>query len=150
MSTFLIVTALALLPLVGSAGQDRPKAEEALSLSGPRSGIAQPRKALVRDAQAFEALWKEHSRGASEMPMPTVDFKRYDVVGYFAGSRPSGGFSVTLGEIKRRGKVATVSVTLFKPGPGDFVTLAFTQPFALRAVPKLPKMVRFVVTERTR
>jgi len=152
MKTVLVVTILALLPLGGRAFQDTPGApgKEAMDLSGQHSGIVQPRKVVIRDAKAFAALWKAHSRGASEMPAPTVDFKKQDVVGYFAGAKPTGGYAVILGEIKRKGKYATVQATLVKPGVGDIVTEAFTQPFALRAVPKLPPFVRFVVTEKVR
>jgi hypothetical protein len=125
------------------------KAEKTLDISGAMSGIRQPRQVVIRDAKAFEKLWKEHTTGTS-LPMPPVDFKKYDVVAVFAGSKTTGGYQVILGEIKRSGKTATVHATLLKPGPGMMVTQAFTYPFAMRAVPKLPPTVKFTVVEKFR
>jgi hypothetical protein len=120
-----------------------------LDLTGARSGIQQPRNVVVRDAKAFAALWKQH-QVAGTAPFPSVDFKKHDVVAVFAGSKPTGGYTVEIGEVKRAKEAATVAVVLLKPGPGSMVTQAFTSPFAMRAVPKLPKNVKFEVTEKAR
>lgn len=133
------------------AAQPEGTVEKPFSLSGLRSSILKPRQVVVRDAKAFAALWKEHTAGVSvPAPLPKVDFKKFDVVAVFIGSKPTGGYSVEIGDVRRDRKEATIPVTLHKPGPGSIVTQAFTYPFAMRAVPKLPKAVKFTVTEKAR
>jgi hypothetical protein len=125
--------------------------EKPFTLSGHRSGIVKPRQVIVRDAKAFATLWKEHTTGiAIPPPLPKVDFQKNDVVAVFMGSKPTGGYSVEIGDIRHEKKGATITVTLLKPGPGSIVTQAFTYPFAMRAVPKLPKTVKFAITEKVR
>jgi hypothetical protein len=79
-----------------------------------------------------------------------VDFRRNHVVAVFAGTKPTGGFEVLIGEIRRGERRATVNVTLIKPGRGTVTTLALTQPFAMRIVPRLPDRVEFIMRERER
>lgn len=126
-------------------------AEKPLDTAGGRSGVHSPRNVVVRDAKAWQALWAEHAKGMFQPPPPpAVDFKKDDVIAVFAGAKPTGGYSISIGEVKRTPKSAEVHVTLLKPAPGAIVTQAFTQPFAMRAVPKLPKNVTFKVEEKTR
>lgn len=133
------------------AAQQEKANEKPFSLSGQRSSILKPRQVVVRDAKAFAALWKEHTtRATMPVSLPKVDFKKFDVVAVFMGSKPTGGYSVEIGDVRRDKKEATIPVTLHKPGPGSIVTQAFTYPFAMRAVPKLPKTVKFTVTEKAR
>jgi hypothetical protein len=118
-------------------------------ISGATSGVRQPRNVAVKDTKAFAALWKLHQPEGLK-PMPTVDFKKYDVVAVFAGSKTTGGYSVEIKDVKRTKESATVNAVLLKPAPGAMVFQAFTSPFAMKAVPKLPKAVKFEVTEKTR
>ncbi len=126
-------------------------AEQPFSLSGGRSAIRQPKNRVARDAKAFVALWAEHAKSfdGTVPPAPKVDFKKFDVVAVFLGSIPTGGHAVEIGDIKRTGRKAVVTALHMKPGPGAMVTQAFTYPFAMRAVPKLPPTVTFVAIEKT-
>ncbi|HXG23114.1 MAG TPA: protease complex subunit PrcB family protein [Chthonomonadales bacterium] len=133
------------------AAQPEQTGEKPFSLSGQRSSILKPRQVVVRDVKAFAALWKEHTAGVTvPASLPKVDFKKFDVVAVFLGSKPTGGYSVEIGDVRRDRKGATIPVTIHKPGPGSIVTQAFTYPFAMRAVPKLPKAVKFAITEKAR
>lgn len=126
--------------------------QEPFALAGARSQIRTPRNVVVRDEKAFAALWAEHAKqfDGTVPPLPKVDFKKYDVFAVFLGSIPTGGHSIDIGDIKRDGKKAVVKATHLKPGPGMIVTQAFTSPFAMKAVPKLPPAVAFdvITTER--
>jgi hypothetical protein len=126
----------------------RPE-EGALNLSGSYCRIRQARQIVLRSEKAFAALWKEH-RMSQEEPAPRVDFQKYDVVALYAGEKMTGGYSITIDRIRRDKKSATVEATLLKPGPDAITTQALTQPFALRAVPKLPKIVKFNIKEQIR
>jgi hypothetical protein len=138
--------------MIGLAGQGQPEstlqeAQVSRALSGFHSNIRAPRQTVIRNAGEWSALWKEH---APDRRAPTVDFRRYHVVAVFAGTKPTGGFEVVIGEIRRGVRGATVNATLIKPGKGTIVTLALTQPFAMRIVPRLPDRVQFVIRERER
>jgi hypothetical protein len=131
----------------GQSGSAEKGAQDTPSLSGFHSGIRTPQQAVIRNAREWAALWRRH---APDSRAPTVDFRRYHVVAVFAGTKPTGGFEVVIGEIQRGVRGATVHATLIKPGKGAMVTLALTQPFAMRIVPRLPDRVQFVIRERER
>jgi hypothetical protein len=123
--------------------------DKPLDQKGAFCGIRLPRNIIVRDTATWQKLWKEHL-GGRELPLPTVDFKKHDVVAVYAGSKNTGGYAIEITEIKRGKADAEVLAVLTKPGKGSIVTQAFTSPFALRAVPKLPAKVKFTVTEKER
>jgi hypothetical protein len=127
-------------------------AEQPFALVGGRSAIRQARNVVVRDEKTFAALWAEHAKmyDGTVPPEPKVDFKKVDVVAVFLGPISTGGHTVEIGDIKKTGKKAVVSATHLKPGPGTMTTQAFTYPFAMKAVPKLPQTVTFEVIEKER
>jgi hypothetical protein len=127
----------------GPAGGEQP-----LNIAGVYSGIRVAKQAVVRDAVAMASLWKQHMPNGSA-PTPQVDFKKYDVVAVFAGGKNTGGHSISIDSLEVKGKVATVHVKLHKPDPHAMVTQAFTYPFAMKAVAKLPRDVKFEITEVT-
>jgi hypothetical protein len=134
--------------MIAPAGSGQPvNGASSQSLSGFYSGIRAPRQQVVRSAREWAALWREH---APDRQAPLVDFRRNHVVAVFAGTKPTGGFEVLIGEIRRGERRATVNVTLIKPGRGTVTTLALTQPFAMRIVPRLPDRVEFIMRERER
>lgn len=53
------------------------------------SAISTPRQLVVRDAAAFEALWREHGANALPAPaLPKVNFATHMVIAVFAGAKP--------------------------------------------------------------
>jgi hypothetical protein len=131
----------------------KPAAAPSFKLEGARSGVRTARFALVRDQKALTSLLKEHNP-VGEFDTKGIDFKKHDVVAYFAGSKPTGGFSVELlgvDRAKESGKEsATVKFRLMKPGKGSMVIQAFTSPFLIQSVEKLPAKVTHTVTEQER
>src|SRR5689334_21222345 len=117
------------------------------AVAGTYSNIRTPKNVVIRDQKTFSAVWKEHI-GMGETPMPKVDFKKYDVIAVFIGPKPTGGFSVKIDDVKRGKTDAVVIATLAKPGPGTSTTQAFTYPYAMKAVPKLPATVNFTIREQ--
>lgn len=125
-----------------------PSPQTPFVLAGSRSGVKQSRNLVIRDEKAFAAVWAEHAKqyDGTVPPAPKIDFKKFDVVAIFLGSVPTGGHSVEIGEVKREAKKALVKATHLKPGPGMMVIQAFTTPFAMKAVDKLPPTVTFDLT----
>jgi hypothetical protein len=135
------------LAILMAISQNPPAPEKPLDLTGAFSRIHAPRQVVARTGEQFSKLWREHMGGAMGVPQPAVDFKKHDVVAVFAGSKNTGGYSVTIDSVKIDGRTATIYVTIHKPGPGMMVTQAFTYPFAMKAVGKLPPTVKFKLTE---
>jgi hypothetical protein len=114
------------------------------------SRIHEERRVVIRNRQTLEELWYEHMGADGTAPPPAVDFRGADVIGYFAGPRSSGGFRISIPHVSHIGRIAIVNVVISKPAPGEHVPLAFTYPGIIRTVPKLPVVVRFQVTTKTR
>jgi hypothetical protein len=132
-----------------AAVEAEQEAPARFKLAGLRSGIQKERFSLMRDEKALTALLKEHNR-FGEFNTKGIDFKKQTVIGYFAGSKPTGGYIVELIGIDRKKEGATVRIRLLKPGKGSMVTQAFTAPFVIEAVEKLPAKVVHTVTEEER
>ena len=81
--------------------------------------------------------------GAPDIGPPPVDFSSEIVVAVFLGSRPTGGYSVRIADIVREGDGIRVTAEETQPGPNCVVSQAFTQPFVLVAVTKVPGAVSF-------
>ncbi len=79
----------------GANGLDVPFVTVA---AGRTSGIRQPLRAVIRDRDAWLALWRRHA--GSTAVAPPVDFAREMVVAVFGGSG-AGARSVTITRIAR-------------------------------------------------
>ena len=123
------------------AGSDQP-----LTISGAISGIRTAKQVVVRDSAAFADLWKQHMPNGS-VPVPQVDFKKFDVIAVFAGLKNTGGHSIGIESVENKGKSAIVHVKVHKPAPGAMVTQMITCPFQMKAVAKLPQNVKFEIKE---
>lgn len=149
----LVVLALVACPLglAQNGSKPGPKPKEPagaplLDIHGIMSNIRQQRQVVVRNIEEWKQLWREH---AASSRAPVVDFSRYDVVAVFAGAKPTGGYEVRIDAVRvdAKKKEAVVEATLLKPARGTVTMQVFTFPFAMRAVPKLPQHVRFVLHE---
>jgi hypothetical protein len=110
--------------------------KDIFSCSGMNSHVTSQKSVIIHDQKAFADLWKEHN-GDSDVPVPQIDFSKYDVVAVFAGTKPTGGYCVEIGSVVKKGKDTLVQVKLMKPAPGMMTIQMVTHPFAMKAVPKL-------------
>lgn len=104
------------------------------------SGIAAPRQVVAKTQDEFDKLWREHAPGR---PAPNVDFTKNMVVGVFLGSRPSGGFSVEITNVRRDGDALVVTWTERRPAPDQMAAQVMTAPAQLVSVPRFDGQVRF-------
>lgn len=109
------------------------------------SGVEQARQVVVRTAEEWKALWKEHSPGR---PLPAVDFTKSMVVGVFLGSRSTSGHGVTISGVEKDGATVTVTYKEERPGPRDIVAQVITFPHHLVRVDRADGEVKFVRAER--
>ena len=107
---------------------------------GTMSGIDEPRQVVVRTADEWQAVWKEHD---GRTPAPLVDFSASTVVGLFLGSRRTAGFEVEITALKKEGDILVVEYVEWTPRPGSFVAQIITSPFHLVSVARNEGEVQF-------
>jgi protease stability complex PrcB-like protein len=107
---------------------------------GQQSFIEAAREVVVRTADEWTALWKQH---APDQRPPVVDFTRSMVVGIFVGSRPTGGHSVEITRVDREGSDLVVTYRERQPGNSDIVTQVITMPYELVTIDRFDGHVRF-------
>jgi len=107
-----------------------PAEAEPLKLSsiakGHLSQIEEPRTVVVRSAEEWAALWKEH---APDSKAAAVDFKQSMVLAVFAGTKSTAGHGVEITEVDAREFETIVTYTESAPGPSDMVAQMLTMPF---------------------
>lgn len=106
---------------------------------GTLSGVERRREAVVRSAQEWEALWREHAPGRTA---PAVSFETHTVLAVFLGTRPSAGFRVDIVEVTHDSG-ALVRYRETRPAPGEMTAQILTSPFHIVSVPRLEERVRF-------
>ncbi len=117
-----------------------PKAGLDMNWQGLSSGIGEPRQIVIRDAQAWAALWNEHQPG---VPMPPVDFTRYMVVGVFLGARPNEGHELHIIDFKTLPDQIALEYQEFLPKEGVDYFQRLVQPYALKVIPKTDTYIHF-------
>jgi hypothetical protein len=90
-----------------------------------QSGVERRREVIVRTEGEWQALWKEHRPDATP---PQIDFSKSMVIGIFLGFRNTGGYSVAITAIERRGDDVVVSWKESKPGRDDVTSQVLTFP----------------------
>lgn len=89
-----------------------------------------PEEVIVKDALAWNILWRRLSR---EAPLD-IDFKKYVVIGVFLGTRPTGGYYIDFGKPYLENKKMVIPYKEVKPE--GFVTQALTQPYIIKVFEK--------------
>ena len=131
-----------------SATNAEDVAEEVLSFEdlgqGVASGVAESGLCVLRDQEAFDALWRKHTRlQLPTPPAPEMDFDASMVVATFAGQKSSGGYSVQINEVIRmpataeRGSQILVRTSETVPGADMASTMMMTSPFHMVRVKKV-------------
>jgi hypothetical protein len=96
--------------------------------SGTNANIARSSILIAGDLGVLENIWRNSCQ--SQNPLPKVDFSQDRVVFYFAGTRNTGGYSVSIRNVlKELGTSATLYVNEIIPGKGEISTQALTSPW---------------------
>ncbi len=112
---------------------------------GDSSGISEYREVVIKDEASWGKLWAEHqSNRGTPPPAPTVNFKKFMIVGIFLGDRGSSGYNVQMMGIEEVGKDLLVSYKETQPASGGMQLTVMTQPYHLKAIPRTNRPVRFV------
>jgi hypothetical protein len=131
-----VIRALAMVAALGLQAGDLP----VRSIDrGFQSGVEAPRQVVVTSADAFAALWREHSI----KPAPMVDFTREAVVAVFLGVRQTAGFSVDIVSVTGGPMGTVVTFRERTPGADAITAQVLTFPYVIAAVQGLTPPVRF-------
>ena len=102
-----------------------------------QSGWAEATVHIADDSAALVSAWRRSYANMSDVPpLPAVDFSAERVAFVAAGTRPSGGFVLSLESNRMRGDTVEVRVKLQTPGEGCGAIAALTQPLLVLAIPR--------------
>lgn len=108
-----------------------------------------PREEVIRDANAWAALWNEHHRTQSPVPaVPAIDFSQNVVVAVYLGSRPNGCYGVSIDRIYQSEEKNIVEYSEYPPSKEDICTQAITFPSHLVVAPRTPYPFEFIKSVR--
>lgn len=90
---------------------------------------------LIEDSEAWEELWVQRHAGSDPIPpLPLVDLQQKAIIGFYAGSRPSSGYSVQINRIVKHPDRITLEVEEKVPAADCIVLTVLTSPFTFVAV----------------
>lgn len=131
MKQLLIVLTVA-LAACAAAGNGGPL-EVRIAATGTNAiaELSQPQAMAARDAETLQRLWATEIGGGAP---PSVDFAKETVVFLFAGTRNTGGWSITEPTAQIENGILVVDAKVQGPPPAAMVTQALTSPYVVLVV----------------
>jgi hypothetical protein len=109
-------------------------------LDETQSGLDQPLSEVVRDEATWVELWDRIHRGVTpRLSPPAVDFSRHMLIAVATGTRPSGGFNITVQSVVAHEGRLEVEVLETCPAPDAIVTMALTRPVEVVRLDRVPQ-----------
>jgi hypothetical protein len=102
---------------------------DSLEWSGSYSDKKEYAELIIDNSFKWEKTWARFGFAAGP---PEIDFNKYVIAGVFLGGRPTGGYDVKFGKPYNEDGKMVIPYDEIKPGPGQFVTQALTQPYGMR------------------
>jgi hypothetical protein len=88
----------------------------------------------IYDAIEFANFWKK-AHGDDGKGIPLVDFSKNYVIAVFAGTVPSGGYSISVSKVTDTGNARSVAVVIEQPGEDCNIIQEETHPYQFIVVP---------------
>lgn len=109
----------------------------------------EPHVTAYRDSAAFRAAWIQlFPIGSTRPAAPRIDFRKSRVIIVATGTKPTGGYRLSLATARATRDSAFISVTLYTPPRGCGVTEQLTSPALAIATPVRPAGFRVTVLAR--
>lgn len=103
--------------------------------SGPVAGnMPEPKNYAIYDQEEFERLWNS-VHVAGDMAAPSIDFSERFVLAVFAGTKATGGHSVSITNITDTSATRMVAIQQNVPGAGCISSQSLTSPYQIVTVP---------------
>jgi uncharacterized protein (DUF885 family) len=124
--------------LLPSRGPEQPKALDfSVLATGAYSSYTGPRALrLIMDREEWLNVWRMIGGGR---PAPDISFDTQAVVVAFQGQKPTGGYGISITEIRRDARQLTVRAGEHAPAKGDITTQALTSPFIAVSIARPPE-----------
>jgi len=111
---------------------------------GAFSGIREVKEEVVKSADEWNKLWKQHATAGESDKIPAVDFSKEMVVVATMGTKRTGGYAIEIVGVEPNDKTLKISVKKSAPPPDAITIQALTAPFHFVAVPKSNLKPEFV------
>ena len=137
MRTRYLPSAMALMCAVFLSACDQPNGPDStegeipvhLIASESFSGFEEPERRVIRDVNAWSAVWGRIYENPSSRPsLPGIDFSKEQVIVASLGARPSSGYSIRITGASGSGNAITVRLESQSPGSGCGVLTVVTYP----------------------
>ncbi|HYI09500.1 MAG TPA: protease complex subunit PrcB family protein [Thermoanaerobaculia bacterium] len=130
MKRLMLLPMLALVTACAAAGAGGALETRVITEGGYAAGdFPQPQAMAARDQETLQRLWKDVGQGT---PPPLGENET--VVFLFAGSRPTGGWSIQPPAAKIENGILVIEAAVQGPPAGAMVTQAFTSPYLVLTV----------------
>lgn len=112
------------------------------------SGLDTQQRLVIRDARTWASLWSQIAARIQPLPAPpAIDFDSKLVVVASMGTRPSGGYTIDIDDVRIIDNAVQLSVTETSPGVACGGSGALTTPIAVATVTRFDTQASFA--ERT-
>ena len=111
---------------------------------GAFSGIREVKEEVVKTADEWNKMWKQHAAAGDSDKIPAVDFSKEMVVVAAMGTKRTGGYTIEIVGVEPKDKTLKISVKKTEPPPDAITIQALTAPFHFVAVPKSNLKPEFV------
>jgi hypothetical protein len=111
------------------AGAEAVPVEDMDEITTPVSGIPDRLRVVIRHETTWAAYWNDFHANVVPVPdLPSVDFTTQMVVAATMGTRPSGGYTVSVSAVYRHEGTLFVRVRQASPEPTCLNTAVMTAP----------------------
>ncbi len=105
---------------------------DVLAEGGQATGVEQPQYALISNADQLLTFWnRAYGAQLNTPPLPDVDFRRETIVAAFAGTKPSGGYGLTIERVTLEGNDVYLDLNEISPASDAISTQALTSPWLM-------------------
>ena len=135
---------------IAAAGAHRSASWHATELGHSQQAVwVSPQTLVYRDSGSFRSAWTQMYPVAGMRPaLPLVDFTKWRAIVIAVGTKPTGGYHLSLERGQTVRDSALLTVTLHTPAKGCGVTQELTTPAVAVATPITPAPFRVIVHER--
>jgi hypothetical protein len=141
LNTWLVLLGLCLMATDGTAGTLPIR----ILAKGASSGIKDSRRALIKDASAWDKCWSQHAGMLKPATAaPSVNFSKEMVIAATMGTRRTGGYGIEISSVEKTAHKLKVFVKETSPPPGMMSIQILTSPYCFAAVPKTALEPEFI------
>ncbi|MFC1521457.1 protease complex subunit PrcB family protein [Elusimicrobiota bacterium] len=108
---------------------------------GIYGGLPDGGKYVIRDSETWKSMWTK----ISKEPLPEIDFSTHMIAAVFMGMQSTGGYSVSISDVKPDKKKVKIYVKMQSPPKDAFVIQSFTSPYHMKAIDVSTLPVKFIV-----